>query len=183
MKVTVLMWLMPQWISYRWVVYLLTSGHPNDSASVYKNSISHFSLTRNSHNTIWQPLFPKGACSSDPKDRRKWKQHQFTWLYSRHFSCAFGVSRHFRALSDSLVRSLLRSPRLSPLFIRFCRFSCVVVVSRRFSCAVGDFSCPLGGSCKLLCVLVVVVVLVWVNSLICTLSGRLFCAYLPLVVI
>ena len=52
----------------------------------------------------------------------------------------------FQSFSSVLVRSPLRSRKLSLIFMRFCQFLCVVVDSTcsRFPCAPGDLSCPLG---------------------------------------
>ena len=163
MKVTVLMWLMPQWISYRWVVYLLTSGQPNDSESVYKNSICHLRLARNFHNTIWQPLFRKGACSSYPRYRWKSRQHHtcavvFSPFLVRSRSFSSVLVRSQRLANTYTISPTVRSRKLLSIFMRFYQFSCVVVDSRALSVT---SSYPPGGLCQFSCALVTVVVLVW----------------------
>ena len=162
MKVTVLMWLMPQWISYRWVVYLLTSGQPNDSESVYQNSISHLRLARNFHNTIWQPLFRKGACSSYPRYRWKSRHHTCTVLFS-----PFLV--RFRSFSSVLVRSQRLSntytlsptlSKLSSIFMRFYNSRVLLWILVRYRWLLRAL---LDVLCQFSCVLVKVVVLVLVT--------------------
>lgn len=135
MKATVLMWLMPQWISYRLVPYLCPPGLTKTSC-----------LARNSHDSIDSRCSGKEHALPTRKSfgNRAYVSFRVLRLLSP-ILFALGVSQFPCALRDWAVLVLFR--RLSSIFVRSRRLSSIVMrfgnsrvlsSTRGFSYALGD---------------------------------------------
>ena len=136
MKVTVLTWLMPRWISYRLVPYLRPPGLT--TMSLFPE-FSLVSLARNSYDSIesrWSGKEPVLRTRKSFGNRASVSSRVLRLLSPILF--ALGVSQFPCALRDwfvlvrfqQLSSIFLRSRRLSSIFMRLYQFSRVFVDSQ-----------------------------------------------------